>query len=160
MAVFRSLLEAQGFTGIKTLLNSGNAVFSSAGHSAAAHAKAMEVALDDGLGLKILVVVKSSSEFLAAVADNPWAPAAAEHARFLVAFAQTAQAIEALSAVQPLVQTPERFSMGQHAAYLRCASGILESPAASGLLGKLGRGITTRNWATVLKLKELLAGEA
>ena len=51
---------------------------------------------------------------------------------------------------------PERLHIGGHAAYLHCAGGILESKAGSALLGKLGREVTTRNWATVLKLKALL----
>ena len=55
-----------------------------------------------------------------------------------------------------MLQPPERFHIGNHAAYLHCADGILESKAGSALLGKLGREVTTRNWATVLKLKELL----
>jgi hypothetical protein len=40
----------------------------------------------------------------------------------------------------------------EHAAYLHCAAGLLESKAAAQLLGKGGRDLTTRNWATVLKL--------
>ena len=55
-----------------------------------------------------------------------------------------------------MVQPHERFHIGSHAAYLHCAGGILESKAGSALLGKLGREVTTRNWATVLKLKALL----
>ena len=43
-----------------------------------------------------------------------------------------------------------------HAAYLLCPQGLLESLAGEALLGKLGRGVTTRNWATVLKLRALL----
>ena len=43
------------------------------------------------------------------------------------------------------------------AAYLHCASGVLESKAAAALLGKRGRGVTTRNWATVLKIAAALS---
>jgi uncharacterized protein (DUF1697 family) len=57
-----------------------------------------------------------------------------------------------------MLAPPEQFHVGRHAAYLHCAGGILESKAGSALLGKLGREVTTRNWATVLKLKALLDG--
>jgi uncharacterized protein (DUF1697 family) len=50
--------------------------------------------------------------------------------------------------------------IGKHAAYLHCARGILESEVGSALLGKAGRAVTTRNWATTLKLEALLRGEA
>jgi uncharacterized protein (DUF1697 family) len=46
--------------------------------------------------------------------------------------------------------------LGSHAAYLLCPGGLLESKAATALLGKAGRTVTTRNWATVLKLRDLL----
>ncbi len=161
MAEFRALLEAQGFTEVRTLLNSGNAVFQSRGRSTSAHAKAISAALQAQFDLSINVVVKSSSDFLAAVAENTLAPAVDQHSRFLVAFAQEQAAIDALAVLRPMVRAPERLLIGKHAAYLHCAHGILESQAANALLGKAGRAVTTRNWATTLKLEKLLrAGDA
>lgn len=157
MADFRSLLEAQGFTDVRTVLNSGNAVFDSAGRSAATHASSIALALRERLGLDVAVVVKSSREFLDAVARNPIAPPVGEHSRFIVAFAQDAASLRDLSALLPLAQPPEQFSVGSHAAYLHCADGILQSKVAAALLGKAGRAVTTRNLATVTRLAGLLA---
>lgn len=156
MAELRTLLAAQGFDDVRTLLNSGNAVFSATGRSASAHAKAIAGALRERLESSVPVIVKSAAEFAAVVAGNTLEPAAADHARFLVAFAQQPSALQELSVLTPLVRAPERFVIGAHAAYLHCAGGILESKAATALLGKLGRSVTTRNWATVLKLQALL----
>ncbi len=153
MAAFRMLLESQGFSEVRTLLNSGNGVFRCAARSAANHAKAIGARLQDRLGVSVLVVVKSSAEFLTAVAENPFLLPEKDHSRLLVAFAQNEAAIQALSVLLPMLQPPERLHIGSHAAYLHCAGGILESKAGSALLGKLGREATTRNWATVLKLK-------
>ena len=55
------------------------------------------------------------------------------------------------------MRPPERFAIGDNAAYLHCAGGILESRAGAALLGKAGQALTTRNWATVLKLCALVA---
>ena len=156
MAAFRELLEAQGFTDVRTLLNSGNAVFRSSARSAAKHAQTIESLLQESFGVSVVVVVKSSAEFLAAVAENPFVLPEKEHSRMLVAFAQGQAATQSLSVLTPMVRPPERFHIGSHAAYLHCASGILESKVGSALLGKVGREVTTRNWATVLKLKEEL----
>ncbi|MEX8500212.1 MAG: hypothetical protein AB3X40_07370, partial [Leptothrix ochracea] len=52
---------------------------------------------------------------------------------------------------------PEQFLIGKNAAYLHCATGILESKAGEALLGKAGKSVTTRNWATVLKLQALIS---
>jgi uncharacterized protein (DUF1697 family) len=156
MAAFRELLSAQGFSEVRTLLNSGNAVVRSAARSATTHAKAIGNGLQETLGVGVVVVVKSSSEFLAAIAENPLAFPESHHSRFLTAFSQSEAATQGLSALLPMLEPPEQFHIGRHAAYLHCARGILESKAGSALLGKLGREVTTRNWATVLKLKALL----
>ena len=158
MAEFRGLLEAQGFAEVRTLLNSGNALFASPGRSAEKHARTIGACLHEELGLTLDVVVKSSSEFLAAVSENTIAPREEDYSRFLVAFSQDPRRIQDLeSLLRPLVRPPERLVVGSHAAYLHCAEGILESRAAVALLGKPGRGVTTRNWATVLNLGSLLS---
>ncbi|WP_158219695.1 DUF1697 domain-containing protein [Ideonella sp. A 288] len=156
MAGFSELLEALGFTDVSTLLNSGNAVGRSSGRSTTAHADAIGQALQARFGFTVTVVVKSAVEFLAAVAENPFVLTEAEHPSCLVAFAQEPAAVRALQALAPLVRAPERFAVGAQAAYLRCPEGILDSAVASALLGKAGRAVTTRNWATVLKLQALV----
>jgi uncharacterized protein (DUF1697 family) len=93
---------------------------------------------------------------LAAVAENPIVFPENHHSRFLVAFAQGETATQSLSVLLPMLQPPEQFHIGSNAAFLHCTGGILESKAGSALLGKLGREVTTRNWATVLKRKALL----
>ena len=158
MADFRGLLEAAGFTGVTTLLNSGNAVFSSSGRSASAHAKVIDARLQETFSINVPVIVKPAAEFLASIAGCPIRLGEDLHSRFLVAFGQSDAALQSLSALAPLVEPPEQFHIGRHAAYLYCAHGILESKAGSAVLGKLGRQVTTRNWATVLKLAGMLRG--
>ncbi len=156
MADFRSLLEAQGFTGVRTLLNSGNAVFDAAGRTPSAHAKAVRGALEETLDVSVPVVVKPAAAIAAAVAENTLGVPADAHSRLLVAFAQERSDIRRLETIAPLVSPAERFLVGGHAAYLLCGGGILASKAAAALLGKPGQAFTTRNWATVLKLRELV----
>jgi uncharacterized protein (DUF1697 family) len=156
MAAFRELLESEGLSDVKTLLNSGNAVFRSSKRSAANHASNIAARLQESLEVRVLVVVMSSAEFLAAVTENPFVVPEDHHSRFLVAFAQSKAAIQALSALSPMVEPPERLHVGSRAAYLHCARGILESKVAGGLVGKRDRDITTRNWATILKLKVMV----
>jgi len=62
MADFRRLLEELGYTDVRTLLNSGNAVFSSSGRSAARHSNNIADTLQADLGVSVQVVVKSSAE--------------------------------------------------------------------------------------------------
>lgn len=157
MAEFRVLLEGLGCTGVKTLLNSGNAVFSAAGRSTARHAEAIGAAVQARFGFSVPVVVHTAAELAAIVAGNTLAPVEAEHARFLVVFTMAPDRLQALNALRPLLHPGEALLITSQAAYLHCAGGLLESRVGEALLGKAGRGVTTRNWATVLKLAGLLA---
>lgn len=159
MADFRALLSSLGYTGVSTLLNSGNAVVTANSGTPAKHAAAIASAIASELNVTVPVIVKSAKELSAIVAGNSIKAEEAEHSRLLVAFAQDTKAISGLAAIEPLVVPPEQFSLGKNAAYLLCAKGILESAAGAALLGKAGKLVTTRNWATTLKL-QALAGES
>ena len=155
MVEFRSLLSALGHTSVVTLLNSGNAVFRARSGTPRAHAARIAAAIAQKLKVEVPVIVKSARELAAIVAENPFDVDASGHSRFLVAFTQEPKALAGLAVIDSLVLPAERFAIGRHAAYLHCANGILESKAGAALLGKAGRGATTRNLATTLKLLEL-----
>ena len=155
MAELRALLGDLGYTDVATLLNSGNAVFRAPGRSAAKIGAAIAAAIAARLGFDVPVIVKSAQELAAIVAENPIRIDESLHSRLLVAFVQDSDALRSLATIAPLVTPAERFVVGDHAAYLYCADGILESKAGEALLGKAGRAATTRNWATVLKLAAL-----
>jgi len=160
MAQLRALLEGLGYSEVETLLNSGNAVFEASGGSAAAQARRISSAIRSELGLEVPVIVLTAAELRAVVAEDPLQAPPSEHARVLAIFGQNARALASSSALEPLVTEPERFALGRRAGYLWCARGILESKAGAALLGKLGESLTTRNWATVLKLEALVDGSA
>ncbi len=155
MADLRALLIELGYSGIVTLLNSGNVVFQASGGTPARHAADISAAISKGLGLEVPVIVKTAEELSSIVAENSLTEQAIDPSRLLVIFAQDNAALSKLETVRPLVRHPEAFLCGAQAAYLYCAAGILESKAAGALLGKSGKAFTTRNWATVLKLQAL-----
>ena len=155
MAELRALLSGLGYTGVATLLNSGNAVFRAARGTPAKHSADIAAAISARLNIDVPVIVKSASELAAIVSENPVEAAADEHSRYLVAFFQDTKALSGLAAIESLAVPPEQFAVGKNAAYLLCAAGILESKAGEALLGKAGKSATTRNWATVLKLQAL-----
>jgi uncharacterized protein (DUF1697 family) len=155
MEVLRSLLSDLGYTEVKTLLNSGNAIFQATDTSGSAHAKAVARAIWEHLAIDVPVIVKSGEQLAAIVNENPFAQVATNHSRVLVAFTQEARGLATLENIVGLVTPPEAFVVGKHAAYLHCPAGILASKAGDALVGKAGRSATTRNWATTLKLHAL-----
>jgi uncharacterized protein (DUF1697 family) len=156
MAEFKRLLEKLGYTEVRTLLNSGNAVFASSARSGSKHARAIAAAVQAAFGVSTPVIVKSAAELAAIIRGNPIVPPESEHSRFLVAFGQEEAALHALRTLPLLAQPPERFVITGEAAYLHCPAGLLKSKVGKALLGTVGKTVTTRNWATVLKLGALL----
>jgi uncharacterized protein (DUF1697 family) len=159
MADLRALLSGLGYTGVATLLNSGNAVFRAAEGSSAKHSANIAAAISDQLKVDVPVIVKSAEELAAIISESPISAEVREHSRFLIAFVQDAAALPSLAAIESRVGPQEQFAVGKNATYLLCAPGILDSKAGEALLGKAGRSATTRNFATVLKL-QALASEA
>jgi uncharacterized protein (DUF1697 family) len=156
MADLKQLLERMSCTDVATLLNSGNVVFSSSARSTDKIAISIAAGIEESFGFKILVVVKSSVQFKSVVRNAPVVPSESAHSRFLVAFASDAAALQPLKALVPLAVAPERFVVTDEAAYLYSPDGILESKVGEALVGKAGKAVTTRNWATALKICDLL----
>lgn len=155
MVEFRTLLGELGYTNVATLLNSGNAVFHATKGTSAELAADIASAIESKLKIEVPVIVKSAKELAAIVSENALAAGAEDHSRLLVAFVQDSKALAGLAAIEQLVAPSEQFLVGKVAAYLHCVTGILESKAGEALLGKTGKAATSRNWATVLKLKAL-----
>lgn len=156
MAGLKQLLETWGCTDVKTLLNSGNAIFTSSNRSVHTHAQKIAHELQATFGVTTPVIVKSAAEFSAIVGQCPIVPPEPDHPRFLVAFARSDAALHTLEPLAQLVQAPEQFVITGRAAYLHCPNGLLNSKLGEALLGKAGRAVTTRNWSTTLKLRALL----
>lgn len=155
MASFRSILTDLGYTGVATLLNSGNAVFSAAKGTSKSHAAAIASSIAAELNLEVPVVVRSAQELAAIVAENPLAEKDFNPSRLLVAFPMDEVALKALAPITALAKAPDQFHLGSKAAYAYCAEGSLVSPVGAALLGKPAGAVTTRNWATTLKLHDL-----
>jgi uncharacterized protein (DUF1697 family) len=157
MADLRKLLEKQGWTGVKTLLNSGNAVFTAPGETSESLATRIRAEVASKLGVDALVIVKSAADVAAIIKGNALAEVADDHSRLLVAVANDPRHIAALKKHTARTWGAEQIHVNRHAAYLWCAQGILESKAAVALLGDLKDQGTTRNWNTLNKLHALLS---
>ncbi len=158
MADLRSLLARLGYQDARTLLNSGNAVFTAEAAPADKIAARIRTEVSKTLGVDALVIVKAERDIAAIVQGNALEKIATDGSRLLVAMAQDPKAIAALRKVARQEWGDEQVHVGKHAAYLWCANGILESKAAVALLSGLRDIGTTRNWATLNKIRALMAG--
>jgi uncharacterized protein (DUF1697 family) len=157
MADLRALVEALGYRDVRTLLNSGNIVFTGARAAPERVASRIEGALVERTGVSARVMVLTAEMLAAAIRENPFADVADDPARLLVAVLAGADARSRLAPLLERDWAPDALALGGHAAYLWCPSGILESPVLTAVGRALGDGVTTRNWTTMTKLHALLA---
>jgi uncharacterized protein (DUF1697 family) len=155
MADLRQLIGKLGYTDVRTLLNSGNVVFSGAVAAPALACTAIDEALVLRLGVAARVQVLDCAELDAIIAANPLTSIATDPAR-LLAFVVADPA--SLDALQPLVAQrwePEALALGERAAYLWCPKGVPLSKVAPAAARLLGDEVSARNWTTLLKLQKM-----
>lgn len=156
MADLRDLCTTLGYDNVKTLLNSGNVVFSAPRADAKAAAK-IEKAIEASHGFTARVVVVTAKQLDDIIDANPFAEAETNPSRFLVTVLYDHADRARLAALAKQDWGTERFALGAHAVYSWCADGILESPSFLALNKVLGNAGTNRNWATMKKLQAMMA---
>ena len=156
MADLRAGLEAVGYENVRTLLNSGNVVFTVPAKSKGDPAARVEEVLEKRLRVPAKVVLLTAAELAEAVDGNPLLDQAeGEPARFLVAALAERVDRKGLAALAEQDWAPDALALGKRVAYLWCAGGILESKLLTAFNRATGDGATTRNWTTMLKLRTL-----
>lgn len=155
MADLRKLVEELGYADVRSVLNSGNIVFSADELDPAVAAAAIEEGLVLKLGVAARVMVIAGDDLAAVLAENALLPLATDHARLLVFLLPDAAARDALAPLCERDWGEGALALGQRAAYVWCPDGVLDSAAAAALGKQLGDATTSRNWNTLCKLYAL-----
>jgi uncharacterized protein (DUF1697 family) len=153
MADLRDMMVDLGHTHVRTLLNSGNVLFESKRPNAAKIAASIETAINTVCGFSAAVTVTTAQELDLIVNENPLLHVVDDHARHLVAFVTHPKHLDPLRPMLKESWTPDALAITRRVAYLWCATGILDSKFLQAFSRKAGATVTTRNWATVLKLQ-------
>lgn len=158
MADLRALVEELGFCEVRTVLNSGNVVFTSNDTyiDTLKTAEAVEEALYARTGVSAKVMVFTEEELNIIVKENSLAHTSEDLARLLTAFVEKPEHLDKLKPLEQQCWTPEVLVIGTGAAYIWCPDGILNSKLPGIVNSILGNSVTTRNWATVMKLHSLI----
>jgi uncharacterized protein (DUF1697 family) len=160
MADLRALVESLGYRDVRTRLNSGNVIFTADRTRAGDAARRVERAMAGELGVSARVTVLTAADVAAIVEGNPLIGVATNPSRLLVTVLFDAADREKLATVVRQDWTPEAIALGTRAAYLWCPGGVLASRLAEAVSGVLGDAVTTRTWATMLKLHALFGSRA
>lgn len=146
MAELRDVLDGLGFTAIKTVLNSGNAVVTGPDGD---HAPRIEAALRERFGFEVRVVVLTADQLRVIVGAHPFVDVAVDGSRMMA---------HVLAAPPdpdhgPAAADPDRARLVGQVVYQWCPDGLLAAPPVRFPTPTL---VTTRNWNTITKLYALL----
>ena len=157
MSDLLGLLAALGFTGGRSLLQSGNLVFRSDGRTGAELEQLLGAETERRLSLRTDYLVRSAEEWATIVARNPFRDEAErDPSHLVVMFLKDAPGEDAVEALQGAIQGPDVVRADGRQVYIVYPAGIGRSKLTNSLLEeKLGARGTGRNWNTVLKLADV-----
>jgi uncharacterized protein (DUF1697 family) len=156
MGDLRAMAEGLGFERCQTLIQSGNLIFDSQPTGARLE-RLLEQTARERLGLETDFFVRTSKEWAALIAANPFpAEARKDPAHLVLMCLKEAPGAQALAALRQGIKGRERVELDGRQAYVVYPDGIGHSKLTVALIEKkLGTSGTGRNWNTVLKLAAL-----
>jgi uncharacterized protein (DUF1697 family) len=154
MDALKALHEGLGFEDVKTLLASGNVVFTARDKDRKKLPGAIEAAIEKEIGFRPTVMVRSATELKAIAERNPFAKMAKTNPGHLVWMALAGKPhSDAQARLARAYSGPEEIEIVGEDAYITYPNGIGRSKLTNALLEKhLGVAGTARNWNTLTKL--------
>ncbi|MFF1272022.1 DUF1697 domain-containing protein [Streptomyces marokkonensis] len=161
MAELRALMEGLGHEGVRTHLQSGQAVFTSGHGDEESLAAELAGAVERHFGFGVDVIVRDHAYVKAVADDCPFPADALEPRQLHVTYFSAPVTPERFAEIDQAAYLPEEFRLGDRALYLYAPDGLGRSRLAEHLARpRINKGVvaTTRNWNTVTKLVELTEG--
>ena len=155
MADLRDLYESLGFTGAKSLLQSGNIVFESDTGDVDALAKQIETGIEKAFGFHSDIIIRTAAELEDVIAANPFTDMeVVDPGKLLVTFFPREPDKQTVKTLLDTYEGPEKIHFRGREMYVYYTEGAGRSkltPAAN----KLKPSGTARNWRTIEKLAAL-----
>ncbi|MEX2599610.1 MAG: DUF1697 domain-containing protein [Dehalococcoidia bacterium] len=158
MSQLRELFARVGFLNTETYLQSGNVVFDSGTKDITRIGEELQRELQETLGLPLMVLIRTAHELDELVRGNPFllrehVDPSALHVTFLAASPTPGS----LAAIPPgLDDGEDQWSAEGANVYVYCPNGYGRTKLNNGLFErKLKTVATTRNWKTVLALRDM-----
>src|SRR5437764_3473479 len=124
MADLRKLIADLGYDEVRSVLNSGNVVFSGPAKPQDTVGAEIEEALVLKLGVAARALVLDCQELAEIIAGNPLLDKADDHARLLTFIVSSAHSRQAIAALCEQDWAPGAAALGERAAYVWCPNGI------------------------------------
>jgi uncharacterized protein (DUF1697 family) len=153
MADLSALFEEAGGREVRTHLQSGNVVFRAGAARAPRLAEAVAREIEERLGFRPPMVMRTAGELAAAARGNPFLRPGADLATLHVAFLADRPSAARVTGLDPERSPPDELAVRGREVYLRLPNGVARTRITNAWLDTaLGTTSTLRNWRTVLAL--------
>jgi uncharacterized protein (DUF1697 family) len=153
MADLREIVTGLGFTGVRTLLQSGNVILDS---PTAPDATKLEEAIATRTGVHSRIVVVPAARFARIVADYPLGDVATDESKAIITFVEKMPAASAVVRLSDEELAPERLILGKDAVYQWMPDGVLATKLPVKFVKQFGENATARNLRTSKKIVAML----
>ncbi len=144
---------------VRTYIQSGNAVFTCSDATFRGLRPALEKKIESRFGFPAPVILRSREQVVQVVHNNPFLKAGKPEPTLHVMFLAEAPRSDAISKLDPNRSPGDEFRVAGSEIYLYLPNGAGNSKLTNAYFdAKLSTIGTGRNWATVLKLLEMMQG--
>ena len=145
-----------GCQNVRTYIQSGNVIFENP-RGAAGTADKVAASIEKRFGFRVPVILRTSEQLVQTIRDNPFIAAGADLKTLHVYFLAAAPHARAIGGLDPARSAPDAYHVRGQEIYLQMPNGMARTKLTNAYFdSKLSTICTARNWATVLKLAEMM----
>jgi uncharacterized protein (DUF1697 family) len=144
-----------GCENVRTYIQSGNVVFEAP--ASADVCELVTASIEKRFGFQVPVVIRNSAQLRKAIASNPFLKTGIDPKSLHVYFLADTPKTAAIASLDPARSSPDVFHVLGSEIYLHLPNGMARTKLTNAYFdSKLSTVCTARNWATVLKLSEMM----
>lgn len=158
MAELSVLYSQLGLTDVKTYIQSGNVIFNSKENNIPLLEQQIKDKIQTDFGYDVKITIKKANLIYQITAKNPYLNQRKEDIKFLhVTFLSDIPDASLVEAIKDLDYKSDEFSLRDDLIFVFTPGGYGKTKLSNNFFErKLKVAATTRNWKTILKLKELV----
>jgi uncharacterized protein (DUF1697 family) len=156
MKELAQMFSATGCAKVRTYIQSGNVIFEAPGE-AAKIAQVVTDKIEKKFGYRVPIITRTSEQLLKTIRDNPFLTAGTDQKTLHVYFLAHSPDTAAITGLDSTRSAPDVFHVRGREIYLHLPNGMGRSKLTNAYFdSKLSTICTARNWATVLKLSDMM----
>lgn len=150
------MFETAGCANVRTCIQSGNVIFEAAASSSKI-GEAVTKSIEKQFGYRIPVILRTAEQLRGTIQGNPFLATGVDHKWLHVYFLADAPSAATCASLDANRSAPDAFEVRGREIYLHLPNGMARTKLTNAYFdSKLSTTCTARNWATVLKLAEMM----